>query len=116
MHAHAAVVASRTLSSFRKSCLDIFSSGRVAFPAVERSAERGCPPLRGGDPRPIHPRRVVTYVLLMAALEFCDPVALIIQVVSRDAPVHERILVDDASGEHPRGRENMLRTPAAGWL
>ena len=93
MHAHVAVVASLTQSSFRKSCLDFFSSGRVAFRAVEHSAERSRPPLRGGDPRPIHPRWVVTYVLLMAALEFRDPVALIILVVSRDAPVHERILI-----------------------
>jgi hypothetical protein len=93
MHAHVAVVATRTLSAFRKSCLDFFSSGRVAFLAVERSAERGRPPLRGGDPWPIHPRWVVTYVLLMAALQFCDPVALVILVVSRDASVHHRILI-----------------------
>ena len=67
--------------------------GESLFPAVERSAERGRATLRGGDPRPIHPRRVVTYVLLMVALEFYDPVALVVRVVSRDAPVHECILI-----------------------
>ena len=93
MHAHVAVVASCTLSSFRKSCLYFFSSGRVAFPAVERSTERSRAPRRGGDPQPIHPRWVVTYVLLMAALELCDPVTLIVLVKSRDASVHAGILI-----------------------
>ena len=97
-HTHVAVVASRTLSSFRVSCLDLFRCARIALLAVERSAERGRPPLGGGDPRPIHPRWVVTYVLLVAALEFCDPVALVVLVVSGDAPVHERIVIDDAAG------------------
>ena len=69
-----------------------FFDGRVAFIAVERSAERGCPPLPGCDPRPIHPRRVVTNVLLMAALEFGDPVALLILVVPGDPSLHRRIL------------------------
>jgi|SRR5215472_3304883 len=97
-HAHVAVVASRTPSSFRKSWLDFFSSGRVAFPAVERSTERGRPPLYGRDPQPIHPRWVVTHVLLMAAVELCNPVALVVLVKSRDVSVHEGILIDDASG------------------
>jgi hypothetical protein len=73
--------------------LDFFNSGRVAFLAVELCPERRCPSLRGCDPWPIHPRRVVTYVLLMAALEFSDPVALIILMVSRDSSLHERILI-----------------------
>jgi hypothetical protein len=35
----------------------------------------------------------VTYVLLMAALEFGDPVALVILVISCDSSVHEHILI-----------------------
>jgi hypothetical protein len=68
---------------------------RVALirPLEWGSAERGCAPLRGCDPWPIHPRRVVTYVLPMAAFELGDPLALVILVVSRDSSVHERILV-----------------------
>ena len=93
IHAHVAAVANRTLSSSRKSCRDFFSSGRIASLAVERSTERGRQPLYRGDPQPIHPRWVVTHVLLMAALEFCDPMALVILVVPRDAPLHECILI-----------------------
>jgi hypothetical protein len=70
-----------------------FRSGDVAIPAVERRTERGFTPLRGRDPGSVHPRRVVTHVLLMAALELGHPVALLILVVSRDSPVHERILI-----------------------
>src|SRR5919108_641804 len=102
-HAHVAAVASRTLSSFRSHAFcasqseyspwrHFFNDGRVAFLAVERCTERGCPPLRGCDPWPVHPRRVVAYVLLMTALEFGDPVALVILVVSGDSSVHERIV------------------------
>ena len=57
------------------------------------STERGGPPLYGGDPQPIHPRWVVTHVLLMATVELCDPVALVVLVKSRDASVHEAILI-----------------------
>ena len=55
-----------------------FNAGRVAFLAVARCTECGCAPLRGRDPWPTQPRRVVTHVLLMAALELGDPVAVVI--------------------------------------
>jgi len=69
---------------------DSFSSSRVAFLAVEHCAECGRTARRGRDPWPTHPRRVVTYVLLMTALELRDPVALIILVEPGDFPFHER--------------------------
>ena len=47
------------------------------------------PPLRGCDPMPIGPRRIVAYVLLMSAFKVSNPVEGCIQMkindVARDA-------------------------------
>ena len=56
-------------------------------------------------------------MLLMAALEFCDPVTLVVLVKTRDASVHECILIArlgwaTAPQPHPRaspGGETLLR-------
>jgi len=87
-----------------ESCVEFLRPRRVAFVAVERCAERGGPPLRGCHPWPIHPRRVVTYVLLMAAFEFGDPLALVVLVVSGDASVHVRILTTSIGADTRSGR------------
>ena len=92
-----------------ESCVDFLRPRRVAFVAVERSAERGGPPLRGRHPRPIHPRRVVTYVLLMAAFEFGHPVARVVLVVSGDASVHVRILTTPIGADSRPARGAELR-------
>ena len=62
--------------------MDLFHCRRVALLAVEFSIERGRASLYRCHPWSIHPRRVVTYVLLMTALELRDPVAILILVVS----------------------------------
>jgi hypothetical protein len=73
--------------------VNVFHRRGVALLAVEFSTEGGRASRYGCHPRSIHPRRVVTYVLLMATLELRDPVALLILVVTRDSSVHERILI-----------------------
>jgi hypothetical protein len=60
----------------------------IAERTFERRSESLLPTLGLDDPRPHLPRRLVAYVLLMAACELGDPVSELVLVVADDRPLH----------------------------
>jgi hypothetical protein len=60
----------------------------VAEAALERRAEVLSPTLGLQDPRSEVERRLVAHVLLMAARELGDPLALCVQMEAEDRPLH----------------------------
>lgn len=60
----------------------------VAQAAFERRPEPSSPAVRVDDPRPQLERRLVAHVLLMAAGELRDPVAVRVSVVADDRALH----------------------------
>jgi len=60
----------------------------VALHAVERHADESGPRFLRQDPRPVLPRRIMSDVLGMAALEFGNPVLLFVLMESNNAALH----------------------------
>ena len=61
---------------------------RVTFDAVKLEAEHRIATLLGHHPGPAHQRRVMAYVLVVAASEFSDPVTLFVPVITTDSLLH----------------------------
>jgi hypothetical protein len=76
----------------------VSSKSAYVFSAPNQVKYCGFPSASSCDPWPNHPRWVVTYVLLMATLEFGHPVALVILVVSGDCSLHEHTLLAYVGG------------------
>jgi hypothetical protein len=57
--------------------------------AVQGSTDEASSPIFRRHPRPNLPGRIVPHVLGMAALEFGNPMLLIILVESNDSPFHQ---------------------------
>src|SRR5690606_34571080 len=55
-------------------------SAVFALPTAQHLVDSGGAPLFRQDPRPIRPRRIVTHVLEMAALQFGHPVSFFVLV------------------------------------
>lgn len=60
----------------------------VAAPAFQDAAQAAVPALLSRDPRPDLPRRVVTHVLRVPALQLRDPVPLLVLIVPHDSTIH----------------------------
>src|SRR4051812_27466589 len=56
-----------------------------ALTAVQRLAQVALPPFGRGDPWTIRPRRIVTHVLVVTALELRDPVGRLVPMEAGDA-------------------------------
>src|SRR3954471_708920 len=60
----------------------------VALDAVQPHPESARPAFRGGDPRPLLPRRVVADVLVVPALQLGNPMSFHVLVEPRDPTPH----------------------------
>lgn len=69
--------------------LSIWWPSFVTFPAIQLQSQCRLPPFRCNDPRPAGPGRIVAYVLVVPALQACDPVLLEV-LVKRDDPAFHR--------------------------
>jgi hypothetical protein len=84
------------ISARASDCQTVFtdrSLGRVGDPgvaphAVQRRTEEARAPLGGRHPLAVLPRRVVTHVLAMSAVEIRDPMTFIIPVEPDNATIH----------------------------
>ena len=60
----------------------------IALLTVERFPQCVCAAVGGHDPWTVRPRRIVSNMLVVSALQLGDPVLLLVLVKSDDAPVH----------------------------
>lgn len=60
----------------------------VTFFAFELMAQHGIAAGLRGDPLAGHPRGIVADVLVVSAVELCDPVALVVFVIADDGLLH----------------------------
>lgn len=72
----------------------------VAGAALERRADSFLAPLWLEHPRPREERRPVAHVLLMAADELGDPLALVVPMEADNRPLHGRVLPAADRGYH----------------
>ena len=90
----------------------------IAAHAVELAAEHRRAPFLGRHPRPHRQRRPVTHVLTMAAVEIRNPVAMLVEMETRDRALHgltNRVprAIDRAtrSRREPFGAESRIHHP-----
>ena len=87
----------------------------IALPAGQPPAEGAVAALGGGGPRPVRPRWVVAHMLVVAALEFGDPVPLVVPVKAHDALVHRFPVPGARSSQFSRPRPRRHRRRTRGW-
>lgn len=61
---------------------------RVTSAAVDSPAEEALSPLCRRHPRPIHPRRIVAHVPLVATFQVGYPVSVLVLVISCNLSIH----------------------------
>ena len=61
---------------------------RVTFNAIQLEAQHRIAALFGHHPGPVHQRRFMAYVLVVAASKLGDPVTLFVPVITTDSLLH----------------------------
>lgn len=64
----------------------------VAFRAFQLEAQHLFSPLRSCYPFAMEPRRVMAYMLVMAARKMCHPISVAITVIAHDGLTHYALL------------------------
>lgn len=72
----------------RRLCGSVWRRSRIAFLALELSSKSPRPTVRCHHPLASAPRRIVTNVLIVSALERSDPVVLLVLVKADDSLLH----------------------------
>jgi len=67
---------------------EIWGSPIITLAAIKLKTQHGAPPLLGGYPGPINPRRGMTHMLIVTTGQSGDPVVFFIFVISNDRLLH----------------------------
>jgi len=56
----------------------------IAFSAIQLTTDKFCTALQRHDPGPVDPRRIMSYMLVVAAFKLCHPMLFLILVKTRN--------------------------------
>ena len=62
----------------------------IAFYAVQLVAQHRIPTIRRLDPGSTYQRRIVAHMLIVTTVQFCNPVVLLILVITNDRLLHRK--------------------------